>query len=87
MAHDFSNRSSPVSGLLCRLLIILQDVEHLTSLANDAVVSIELKRYQQDIISFLRVHRAVAGGVSAASSKHLDQLSKYAYPFLRRPRD
>ncbi|PVH89702.1 hypothetical protein DL98DRAFT_401530 [Cadophora sp. DSE1049] len=64
----------------CRTLIILQDVEHLTSLANDAVVSIEVKRYQQDIISFLRVHRAVAGGVSAASSKHLDKLGKCLAP-------
>ncbi|KAG4414435.1 hypothetical protein IFR04_012450 [Cadophora malorum] len=56
------------------------DVEHLTSLANCAVVSIEVKRYQQDIISFLRVHRAVAGGVSAASSKHLDKLAKCLAP-------
>jgi len=44
------------------------------------VVSIEVKRYQQDIISFLRVHRAVAGGVSAASSKHLDKLAKCLAP-------
>ncbi|KAH6724141.1 hypothetical protein BKA61DRAFT_587903 [Leptodontidium sp. MPI-SDFR-AT-0119] len=56
------------------------DVEHLSSLANDAVVSIEVKRYQQDIISFLRVHRAVAGGVSASSSKHLDKLAKCLAP-------
>ncbi|KAH7419245.1 hypothetical protein BKA64DRAFT_650412 [Cadophora sp. MPI-SDFR-AT-0126] len=60
--------------------ISANDVEHLTSLANDAVVSIEVKRYQQDIISFLRVHRAVAGGVSAASSKHLDKLAKCLAP-------
>ncbi|KAH7342776.1 hypothetical protein BKA65DRAFT_504748 [Rhexocercosporidium sp. MPI-PUGE-AT-0058] len=56
------------------------DVEHLSSLANDAVVSIEVKRYQQDIISFLRVHRAVAGGISATSSKHLDKLVKCLAP-------
>lgn len=49
-------------------------------MADHATVSIEVKRYQQDIVSFLRVHRAVAGGVSAAASKHLDKLAKYLYP-------
>lgn len=55
----------------------MQDIEHLFHLADEAIVSVELKRYQQDIIAFLRVHRAVAGGISAVASKHIDKLAKY----------
>ncbi|EKD19578.1 hypothetical protein MBM_02815 [Drepanopeziza brunnea f. sp. 'multigermtubi' MB_m1] len=56
------------------------DIEHLSTLAEVATVSVEVKRYQQDIISFLRIHRAVAGGISATSSKHLDKLAKCLAP-------
>ncbi|KAL2075640.1 hypothetical protein VTL71DRAFT_583 [Oculimacula yallundae] len=65
-------------SLLPRIAAI--EIEHLSALADDAVVSIEIKRYQQDIVSFLRVHRAVAGGISAAASKHLDKLAKCLAP-------
>ena len=34
-----------------------------------------MKQYQQNIISFLRLHRAVAGGISAPATKHFDKLT------------
>jgi len=60
--------------------ITAMDIEYLTYLADEATVSVELKRYQQDIVAFLRVHRAVAGGISATASKHIDKLAKCLAP-------
>jgi len=46
-------------------------------MADEVSVSIEVKQYQQNIISFLRLHRAVAGGISAVATQHFDKLTKY----------
>ena len=37
----------------------------------------EVKQYQQNIVAFLRLHRAVAGGITAAATKHFDKLVRY----------
>jgi hypothetical protein len=39
-----------------------------------------VKQYQQNIISFLRLHRAVAGGISAPATKHFDKLTRSLAP-------
>jgi MoxR-like ATPase len=39
-------------------------------------VDIEVTRYQMNIVSFLRMHRAVAGGISPTATKHFDQLMR-----------
>jgi hypothetical protein len=39
-----------------------------------------VKQYQQNIVAFLRFHRAVAGGISAAATRHFDKLAKYSFP-------
>jgi hypothetical protein len=39
----------------------------------------EVKQYQQNIVAFLRLHRAVAGGISAAATRHFDKLAKYVF--------
>jgi hypothetical protein len=62
----------------------LQDIEHLSKLSEHITVSVEIKAYQQNIICFLRTHRAVAGGVSAAATQHFDRLSKYVYFLLHK---
>jgi MoxR-like ATPase len=41
---------------------------------------VEIKQYQQNIISFLRLHRAVAGGISAPATKHFNKLTKCLAP-------
>jgi len=56
------------------------DIENLAQLSDQATVSVEVKRYQQNIISFLRVHRAVAGGISVQATKHFDKLAKCLAP-------
>jgi MoxR-like ATPase len=37
-------------------------------------VDVELLRYQMNIVSFLRMHPAVAGGIAPVATKHFDQL-------------
>lgn len=37
-------------------------------------MDVEVTRYQMNIISFLRMHRAVAGGISPTATKHFGQL-------------
>jgi hypothetical protein len=57
-----------------------QDIDHLTELSHHTTVSVEVKQYQQNIISFLRLHRAVAGGISAPATKHFDKLTRCLAP-------
>ena len=44
---------------------------------NAVTVSADVIRYQQDIIVFLRLSRAVAGGVSTKANYHFSRFSKY----------
>jgi len=41
---------------------------------------VEVKQFQQNIVSFLRLHRAVAGGISAPATKHFDKLTRCLAP-------
>lgn len=41
-------------------------------------MSAEVLRYQQDIIIFLRLSRAVAGGITTKSNNYFLRFSKYA---------
>jgi hypothetical protein len=63
--------------ILAQMLNYKQDIEHLAHMSDHATVSVEVKQYQENIVSFLRLHRAVAGGVSAVATKHFDKLAKY----------
>ena len=57
-------------------LISFQELENLSALAGAAHVSTEIKRYMMDIVVFLRMHRAVAGGISAKATKDFEYLVK-----------
>jgi MoxR-like ATPase len=41
---------------------------------------VDVTRYQMNLVCFLRMHRAVAGGVSPAATKHLERLSRSLAP-------
>lgn len=49
-------------------------------LSDNITICAEVARYLQDIVVFLRLHRAVAGGVSAKATSHLSRLSKCLAP-------
>ncbi|KXJ93107.1 hypothetical protein Micbo1qcDRAFT_53219 [Microdochium bolleyi] len=57
-----------------RPLFSSRDLATLAVLARVVSVDIEVLRYQMNIISFLRMHRAVGGGIAPLATQHLDLL-------------
>ena len=66
------------------VLTMLQDLSILISRTQAVSITAEVKRYLHNIVVFLRLHRAVAGGVSAQATKHFDLLvrSVLHYPYI-----
>ncbi|KAB8300163.1 hypothetical protein EYC80_000390 [Monilinia laxa] len=56
------------------------DIENLAQQSKNTTVSVEVKQYQQNVASFLRIHRAVATGISAIATKHFDKLVRCLAP-------
>jgi hypothetical protein len=56
------------------------DISHLSQLGQLVHVDIDVARYQMNVVSFLRMHRAVGGGVSPAATKYFEQLAKSLAP-------
>ncbi|SPO00667.1 uncharacterized protein DNG_03415 [Cephalotrichum gorgonifer] len=56
------------------------DISRLASLSRTTRLDIDVHRYQMNLVSFLRIHRAVAGGISYAATKHFDQLMRCLAP-------
>ncbi|KAH7152107.1 hypothetical protein B0J13DRAFT_438580 [Dactylonectria estremocensis] len=61
-------------------LILETEISHLGTLSKQAQVDIDVVRYQMNIISFLRMHRAVAGGLTPTATKHFAQLMRCLAP-------
>lgn len=61
-------------------LITEADVSALSKLASLVAVDVDVLRYQLNIVTFLRLHRAVAAGVSPAATRHLDRLVRSLAP-------
>lgn len=55
-------------------------LDNLREMADDVTVSIEIKRHIIDIVIFMRMHRAVAGGASARATKDFELLVRLFYP-------
>lgn len=56
------------------------DISNLRQLALRVSVDIDVTRYQMNIISFLRMHRAVGGGISPQATRHFEVLMKSLAP-------
>ncbi|KAL1856386.1 hypothetical protein Daus18300_010758 [Diaporthe australafricana] len=56
------------------------DISHLRQLSLRTALDIDVLRYQMNIISFLRMHRAVSGGITPQATRHLDQLVRTLAP-------
>lgn len=56
------------------VLIPAAVLDNLREMAEDVTVSIEIKRHIIDIVIFMRMHRAVAGGASARATKDFELL-------------
>ena len=64
-------------------LISENEINQLAKLSEEVEADVEIIRYQMNIVSFLRMHRAVADGISPAATKHLQQLSRCLAPIHR----
>lgn len=43
-------------------------------------IDIDVKRYQMNLVSFLRMHRAVQDGITPAATKHFEKLMRCLAP-------
>ncbi|KAI9709548.1 MAG: hypothetical protein M1820_003308 [Bogoriella megaspora] len=57
-----------------------QDVDYLQTLASEVRITAEVRGYLHNILTFLRAHRAVAGGISATATRHLNVLVRALAP-------
>lgn len=57
-----------------------QEISQLAQLSQQVQVDVDVLRYQMNIISFMRMHRAVAQGVTPAATKHFDKLMRCLAP-------
>ncbi|KAF3760299.1 hypothetical protein M406DRAFT_283413 [Cryphonectria parasitica EP155] len=56
------------------------DLTQLRQLSHHVSVDIDVTRYQMNIVSFLRMHRAVASGVTPQATRHFETLMKSLAP-------
>lgn len=61
-------------------LISASDIETLAQKSAAVIITVEMKAYLQNIVTFLRLHHAVAGGITAVATKHFDKLVKHLAP-------
>lgn len=55
-------------------LITESDITTLSLASREVSVDVEILRYQMNLVSFLRMHHAVAGGIAPLATKHFDVL-------------
>lgn len=56
------------------------DLTHLRQTSLSVSVDIDVTRYQMNIVSFLRMHRAVGGGITPQATRHFEALMKSLAP-------
>ena len=54
----------------------MEEITTLTKLATEVRISSEVRAYLHDIVVFMRMHRAVGGGISALATRHFALLSQ-----------
>ncbi|KAF2790665.1 hypothetical protein K505DRAFT_310996 [Melanomma pulvis-pyrius CBS 109.77] len=57
-----------------------EEITALTALTAEVKISSEVRAYLHNIVVFLRLHRAVAGGISAMATRHFNILSQALAP-------
>ena len=57
-----------------------QDLSAFAKQSEEVCVDMDVVRYQMNLVSFLRMHRAVSGGISPQATKHFDRLMRCLAP-------
>lgn len=60
-----------------KLTLPKKAIDILSRLSENVIVAAEIKAYLQNIVTFLRLHRAVDSGITPRATKHFDMLVKY----------
>ena len=55
-----------------------QEIRQIAELSANITVTAEIRAYQQNIVVFLRLHRAVGGGISPRATQHFISLAKFS---------
>ncbi|KAF2238994.1 hypothetical protein EV356DRAFT_528878 [Viridothelium virens] len=86
LSHSFDTSSLPDTSYIGkgshRLSFSQDELDELQSLAASVRVTAEVRGYLHNVLTFLRAHRAVAGGVSATATRHLNVLVRYGHQAL-----
>ncbi|KAK7204374.1 hypothetical protein BZA70DRAFT_311495 [Myxozyma melibiosi] len=61
-------------------LFLPKEIEYLTATISSIVIGAEIRRYMHDIMVFLRMHRAIRGGISARASRDFELLVRCLCP-------
>ncbi|KAI8932240.1 hypothetical protein NX059_011119 [Plenodomus lindquistii] len=62
------------------ILFTAEDLVRLAKLTREVKMSSEVRAYLHNIVVFMRLHRAVAGGISAMATRHFNTLSHVLAP-------
>ncbi|CAO2655106.1 Nn.00g101700.m01.CDS01 [Neocucurbitaria sp. VM-36] len=71
---------APEKGKPPAVLFPPEDLAHLTTLTSQVKISSEVRAYLHNIVVFMRLHRAVAGGISAMATRHFNRLASALAP-------
>ena len=62
-----------------------QEIRQIAELSGNINFNAEIRAYQQNILAFLRLHRAVGSGISPRATQHLISLAKYSFSMIVNP--
>ena len=60
-----------------RSMMKIQVIEELHQLGQSAAMTVEIRRYLQDVVAFMRLKRGVEGGLTPYGTVCFEQLAKY----------
>ncbi|KYK61619.1 hypothetical protein DCS_02762 [Drechmeria coniospora] len=75
-----SRHMSDATSAVAEPLLSDAEIGQLAQLSKEVQVDLDVLRYQMNIISFLRMHRAVASGTTPTATKHFDMLVRCLAP-------
>ncbi len=80
ICYDVSYSALNLGGWAETDLRYPKDIRTLTALRERVTIAAEVKSYLHNIVSFLRLHRAVGGGITPRATRHFNLLVKLGLP-------
>ena len=67
-----------------RSMMKIQVIEELHQVGQSVAITVEIRRYLQDIVAFMRLERGVEGGLTPYGTVCFEQLAKYVISAYQR---